>query len=162
MIPQHYIDDLLARVEIVSLIDQRVKLKKMGKNHMACCPFHDEKSPSFSVNEAGQFFYCFGCGASGNGIGFVMRYDNLSFVEAVKKLAMAHGMSEPDKATRAEMITAEEKRLQQELMDERLLVEIGNAMIGRGEFMPREDVERHELAKKKVLQIRNAIFKLRN
>ena len=71
LIPQSFIDDLLDRVDIIDVIDRRVKLKKSGKNYMACCPFHQEKTPSFSVNAEKQFYYCFGCGAGGNALGFV-------------------------------------------------------------------------------------------
>lgn len=161
MIPQDYIDELRARIDIVALIDSRVKLKKMGKNYMACCPFHDEKSPSFSVNEQGQFFYCFGCGATGNGIGFLMRYERIEFGEAVRKLAMMNGMSEPDRATRQEITGAELRKLEEELRDERLIVEIGNVMEGRGEFITREDRERHRLAQRNIVLIRDKIYKLK-
>jgi DNA primase len=84
-IPQPFIDDLLERIDIVDVIDSRVKLKKTGKNYSACCPFHDEKTPSFSVSPDKQFFYCFGCGASGNSIGFVMDYERLNFPEAIER-----------------------------------------------------------------------------
>ncbi len=76
-IPQGFIDDLLARVNIVDIIDGRVKLKKAGKNYSGLCPFHQEKSPSFSVSPDKQFYYCFGCGAGGNAIGFLMEYERL-------------------------------------------------------------------------------------
>ena len=76
-IPQSFIDDLLARTDIVDLIDQRVKLKKAGKNYQACCPFHNEKSPSFTVSADKQFYHCFGCGAHGTVLGFLMEYDGL-------------------------------------------------------------------------------------
>ncbi|WP_026959196.1 DNA primase [Aliagarivorans taiwanensis] len=91
-ITQQFIDNLLARADIVSLIDQRVSLKKTGKNYSACCPFHNEKTPSFSVSPDKQFYHCFGCGAHGNAIGFIMEYDKLDFVEAVEELAGQMGM----------------------------------------------------------------------
>lgn len=94
-IPQKFIDDLLDRVDIVEVIDRRVKLKKTGKNFSACCPFHDEKTPSFSVNPGKQFFYCFGCGAGGNALGFLMDYERLEFPEAVESLAQTVGMEVP-------------------------------------------------------------------
>ncbi|MCX2796388.1 DNA primase [Microbulbifer thermotolerans] len=94
-IPQHFIDDLLARVDIVDLVDSRVKLRKTGKNYSACCPFHDEKTPSFTVSPDKQFYYCFGCGANGNAIGFLMDYDRLGFPEAVEKLAASQGLEVP-------------------------------------------------------------------
>lgn len=94
-IPQSFIDDLLNRVDIVDVVDQRVPLKKQGSNHVACCPFHDEKTPSFTVSPTKQFYYCFGCGASGSAIGFLMEYDRLEFVEAVEALASIIGAEVP-------------------------------------------------------------------
>lgn len=94
-IPQHFIDDLLARVDIVDVIDARVTLKKSGSNYMACCPFHNEKTPSFSVSQPKQFYHCFGCGANGSAIGFLMEYENLHFVDAIEMLAESVGMTVP-------------------------------------------------------------------
>ncbi|MGL4449163.1 MAG: DNA primase, partial [Shewanella sp.] len=91
-ITQAFIDDLLARTDIVELIDSRVRLKKAGKNYQACCPFHNEKSPSFSVSQEKQFYHCFGCGAHGNAISFVMEYDGLEFPDAIEELASLNGM----------------------------------------------------------------------
>jgi DNA primase len=98
-IPQAFVDDLLSRVDIVDYIHKRVPLKKAGKNYQACCPFHDEKTPSFSVNPQKQFYYCFGCGAGGNVIGFAMDYVNLSFPESVEQLAGEVGMEVPKEAS---------------------------------------------------------------
>ncbi|MEO1082524.1 MAG: DNA primase [Pseudomonadota bacterium] len=98
-IPQPFIDDLLDRTDIVDVIDRRVKLKKTGKNYSARCPFHDEKTPSFSVNPERQFYYCFGCGAGGNAIGFVMDYENIDFPQAVENLAGALGLEVPREAS---------------------------------------------------------------
>ncbi len=97
-IPQQFIDDLLERVDIVDVIDTRVNLRKSGKNYSALCPFHDEKSPSFSVNPDKQFYYCFGCGAGGNAIGFLMEYERLDFIAAVEKLAAVAGVEIPREA----------------------------------------------------------------
>ncbi len=94
-IPQTFIDDLLSRVNIVDVVDSRIRLKKAGKNHSACCPFHNEKTPSFTVASDKQFYYCFGCGAKGNAVGFVMEYDNIDFPEAVTLLADSVGMEVP-------------------------------------------------------------------
>ncbi|AOS96735.1 DNA primase [Microbulbifer aggregans] len=105
-IPQHFIDDLLARADIVDIVDSRVKLRKTGKNYSACCPFHDEKTPSFTVSPDKQFFYCFGCGANGNAIGFLMEYDRLPFPEAVEKLAAGMGLEVP----REQLAPGQEKR----------------------------------------------------
>lgn len=92
-IAKPFIDTLLSRVDIVGTIHQRVPLKKAGKDMQACCPFHNEKTPSFSVVPQKQFYYCFGCGAKGNAIGFLMEYEHLSFVDAVEKLADENGIS---------------------------------------------------------------------
>jgi DNA primase len=94
-IPQAFLDDLLDRVDIVEVIDRRVKLKKTGKNYSARCPFHAERSPSFSVNPDKQFYYCFGCGAGGNALTFVMEYENVEFPQAVEALASSAGMTVP-------------------------------------------------------------------
>ncbi|MCP5147187.1 MAG: DNA primase [Pseudomonadales bacterium] len=94
-IPQAFLDDLLDRVDIVEVIDRRVKLRKSGKNYTARCPFHEEKTPSFSVNPDKQFYYCFGCGAGGNALGFLMDYENLDFPRAVESLASSAGMEVP-------------------------------------------------------------------
>jgi len=97
-IPRVFINDLLARTDIVDLIDARVKLKKQGKNFHACCPFHNEKTPSFTVNGEKQFYHCFGCGAHGNAIDFLMNYDRLEFVESIEELATQHGLEVPYEA----------------------------------------------------------------
>ena len=97
-IPRVFINDLLARTDIVDLIDARVKLKKQGKNFHACCPFHNEKTPSFTVNGEKQFYHCFGCGAHGNAIDFLMNYDKLEFVETVEELAAMHNLEVPFEA----------------------------------------------------------------
>jgi len=94
-IPREFIDELLVRVDIVDLIDSHVPLKKTGNNFVARCPFHAEKTPSFSVNRKKQFFHCFGCGASGNAISFLMDFSHLDFVEAVEDLAGFVGIDVP-------------------------------------------------------------------
>ena len=85
LIPQSFIDDLINRLDIVDVVSSRVQLKKAGKNLTACCPFHKEKTPSFSVSPDKQFYYCFGCGAGGNALGFIMDHDNLDFPQADRK-----------------------------------------------------------------------------
>ncbi|WP_297842730.1 DNA primase [Pseudomonas sp.] len=95
LIPQSFIDDLLNRTDIVDVVSSRLQLKKTGKNYSACCPFHKEKTPSFSVSPDKQFYYCFGCGAGGNALGFMMDHDNLDFPQAVEELAKAAGMEVP-------------------------------------------------------------------
>lgn len=94
-IPPQFIDELLNRVDIVDLINSRVPLKKGGKDYQACCPFHDEKTPSFTVSRDKQFYHCFGCGAHGTALGFLMEYDRLGFVEAVEELAQREGLEVP-------------------------------------------------------------------
>ena len=95
LIPRQFIDDLLARTDIVELINGRVTLKKSGKNYQACCPFHTEKTPSFSVSPDKQFYHCFGCGEHGNAISFLMEYDRLDFVDAIEELASMQGLEVP-------------------------------------------------------------------
>lgn len=95
LIPQSFIDDLLNRTDIVDVVSSRVSLKKAGKNYSACCPFHKEKTPSFTVSPDKQFYYCFGCGAGGNALGFLMDHDNLDFPQAIEDLAKSAGMEVP-------------------------------------------------------------------
>ena len=97
-IPQHFLDDLLSRIDIVDVISQRVELKKSGSNYSACCPFHNEKTPSFTVSQTKQFYHCFGCQANGTAISFIMNYDNMHFVDAVEMLAESIGMEVPREA----------------------------------------------------------------
>ena len=101
MIPDSFIQDLLARVDIVELVDGYVPLKKAGANYAACCPFHNEKSPSFTVSPTKQFYHCFGCGAHGTAISFVMEFQGMGFVDAVKELASKAGMQVPESEGRS-------------------------------------------------------------
>ena len=96
MIPRDFIDTLLARVDIVDVIDRRVPLKKAGQNYQACCPFHSEKTPSFTVSPTKQFYHCFGCGAHGTALGFLMEYEHMGFPDAVAALAQDVGLPVPD------------------------------------------------------------------
>ncbi len=97
-IPQHFIDQLLNRIDIVDLIDGYVPLKKAGANYKACCPFHGEKTPSFTVSPTKQFYHCFGCGVNGTAISFLMEYDHMEFREAIEKLASTAGLEIPTEA----------------------------------------------------------------
>ena len=99
LIPQDFIDDLIARADVVEIIGRRIQLKKAGKEFKACCPFHDEKSPSFTVSSAKGFYHCFGCGAHGTAIGFLMEYDHMSFVDAIESLASTMGVEVPRDAS---------------------------------------------------------------
>jgi len=101
LIPDSFIEELLGRVDIVEVIERRVPLKKAGREFQACCPFHDEKTPSFTVSPQKQFYHCFGCGAHGSAIGFMMNYEGLEFVDAVEDLARHAGLQVPREASRA-------------------------------------------------------------
>ncbi len=98
MIPRDFIDTLLARADIVDVIDRRVPLKKAGQNYQACCPFHNEKTPSFTVSPTKQFYHCFGCGAHGTALGFLMEYEHMGFPDAVAALAQDVGLTVPESA----------------------------------------------------------------
>jgi len=98
-IPQSFIQELIARADVVDVVGRYVQLKKGGANFMGLCPFHSEKSPSFTVSPSKQFFHCFGCGKNGNAIGFLMEHTGMSFVEAVKDLAQSFGMQVPEDDT---------------------------------------------------------------
>ena len=124
-ISRQFIDDLLARVDIVDIVDSRVPLKKAGKNYQACCPFHNEKSPSFTVSQDKQFYHCFGCGEHGSAISFLMEFDRLDFVDAIEELASYCGVEvvrEENNATPAEQRRQQEvyqqKQDDYELMDQ--------------------------------------------
>jgi DNA primase len=95
LIPQDFIDDLIARADVVEVIGKRIQLKKAGREFKACCPFHDEKTPSFTVSPGKGFYHCFGCGAHGTAIGFLMEYEHMSFVEAIESLANIMGVEVP-------------------------------------------------------------------
>ena len=95
-IPREFIDDVLARTDIVEVIGTRISLSKGGRDFKGCCPFHNEKTPSFTVSQTKQFYHCFGCGANGSAIGFLMDFDQLSFREAIEDLAQSAGLELPD------------------------------------------------------------------
>lgn len=107
-IPREFIDELLVRVDIVDLIDSHVPLKKTGTNYVARCPFHAEKTPSFSVSQSKQFFHCFGCGISGNAISFLMNFSHLDFVEAVEDLAGFAGVEIPRESIKYQQVQKKE------------------------------------------------------
>lgn len=117
-IPRHFIDDLLSRVDIVDVIEHRVKLKKSGSNHSACCPFHAEKTPSFTVSQTKQFYHCFGCGAHGSAIGFLMEYDGMHFVDAIETLAESVGLEVPREAGGASAADRQRSKSLFDLMEE--------------------------------------------
>ena len=117
MIPTDFIQTLLSRVDIVEVIDRYVPLKKAGANYVACCPFHNEKTPSFSVSPGKQFYHCFGCGAHGTAVGFLMEYGGKPFPDAVEELARDAGMEVP----RVERPGEREKRDEAQDLNEILL-----------------------------------------
>ena len=131
-IPQDFIDDLIARADIVEVIGRRVQLKKAGREFKACCPFHDEKTPSFTVSPGKGFYHCFGCGMHGTAIGFLMEYDHMSFVEAIESLASTMGVDVPrdesDQPARRydelfSLISSVDKHWQAELRDHQVAIE---------------------------------------
>ena len=95
LIPKQFIVDLIDRADVVEVVGRRVQLKKAGKEYKACCPFHDEKSPSFTVSPGKGFYHCFGCGEHGNALDFLMQYDHMEFIEAVESLAGLMGVEVP-------------------------------------------------------------------
>ena len=118
-IPEQFIDDVVARTDLVELIGSRLKLKKSGNNHTGLCPFHNEKSPSFNVSENKQLYHCFGCGASGNALTFLIEHDRLDFVEAIEQLANNLGMEVPREEASQQSKDAylKKKKEQQQLFD---------------------------------------------
>jgi DNA primase len=118
-IPHSFIQELLARVDVVEVVGRHVQLKKGGANFMGLCPFHGEKSPSFSVSPSKQFYHCFGCGKSGDALRFLMEHTGASFREAVDDLAQQNGLQVPDDDTTPEERTraAEQRQRQVTLSD---------------------------------------------
>jgi DNA primase len=109
MIPESFKQDLLNRVDIVDVVSRYVQLKKGGANYLGLCPFHNEKTPSFTVSPAKQFYHCFGCGAHGNAIGFQMEYGGMGYVDAVKELAASVGMQVPERPRSSEELARQER-----------------------------------------------------
>lgn len=120
LIPKDFIQDLIARADIISVVDSRVRLKKAGRNYQACCPFHNEKTPSFTVAPDKQFYHCFGCGAHGNAIDFIMEYDGLEFPDAVEELASSMGLDVPREQGTGTAKSAQEK---EQIADDYALME---------------------------------------
>ena len=118
-IPQSFLQELLSRIDVVEVVGRYVQLKKGGANFMGLCPFHGEKSPSFSVSPTKQFFHCFGCGKSGDALGFLMEHAGMTFIEAVKDLAQQVGMVVPeeDQSPEERARAAEQRQKQNSLTD---------------------------------------------
>ena len=117
MIPESFIQELLNRVDVIDVIDKSVPLKKAGSNYVACCPFHQEKSPSFTVSPSKQFYHCFGCGAHGSAISFLIEYQGMSFVDAVEDLAKSVGLTVPQDTKKISPETKEKNLALGEVLD---------------------------------------------
>ena len=136
-IPQTFIQELLTRADVVDIVGRYVQLKKGGANFMGLCPFHGEKSPSFSVSPTKQFFHCFGCGKSGNAIGFLMDHAGMNFVEAVKDLAQQYGLAVPEEdSSPQDRVRAQEQRQKQVTLND-VLEKAGEAYRGQLKESPR-------------------------
>lgn len=152
MIAESYIQDLLSKADIISIIDSQVKLKRQGKNYSACCPFHDEKTPSFTANHDKQMFYCFGCGAGGDAIKFVMDYQRLDFPSAVGWIANRIGMPLND----AELPVAKpalRRDIKDQYEEDKIFLAIYEAANGRGETISHSDYQRYKLATNRIAGI---------
>ncbi|MCE9683793.1 DNA primase [Halomonas alkalisoli] len=143
-IPQRFIDDLLARVDVVDIVGERVQLKKAGRNHAGLCPFHQEKTPSFTVSADKQFYHCFGCGAHGNALRFLMEYDNLPFPEAVEQLASRLGLEVPREGADDPRAQARERKRQEGVN----LLELSASFFRERLKMPEGQGARHYLAER--------------
>jgi len=110
-IPPRFLDDIRARLSLSDVIGKRIKITRAGREFKACCPFHQEKSPSFTINDAKQFYHCFGCGAHGDVIGFTMQYENVSFIDAVENLAAQAGLQMPEQTPQDIQKAKEQKDL---------------------------------------------------
>lgn len=134
-IPKNFIDDLINKTDIVSLIESHVSLKKMGASYKACCPFHQEKTPSFNVSPVKQLYHCFGCGRGGNALSFLMEYEHLNFIEAVEVLAKKQGLTVPQSTRLGK----------KEMMDDKSrLYEVLNEAIGFYQKQLREHPQKQE------------------
>ena len=110
MIPESFVQELLARVDVVDVVGRYVQLRKGGANLLGLCPFHNEKSPSFTVSPTKQFYHCFGCGAHGSAVGFLMEHTGASFPEAVRSLASTVGMTVPEEPRSPRQQAADRRR----------------------------------------------------
>ncbi|MBW6390965.1 DNA primase [Billgrantia antri] len=143
-IPQRFIDDLLARVDVVEVVGERVQLKKAGRNYSGLCPFHQEKTPSFTVSADKQFYHCFGCGAHGNALRFLMEYDKLRFPEAVEQLASRLGLEVPREGADDPRAQARERKRQEGVN----LLELASSFYRERLRMPEGQSAREYLARR--------------
>ncbi len=139
-IPPTFIDDLINRIDIVEIIDSRVPLKKAGREYTACCPFHNEKTPSFTVSSAKQFYHCFGCGAHGTAVGFLMEYDHMNFPEAIEDLARQAGLEVPYEGGTHTAAAPDRQRQSQELY----------AVLVRAEQFYQQQLRQHSQAQRAI------------
>ncbi len=148
-------DRIIGAADIVDIIGSRIELKKAGKNWMACCPFHSEKTPSFSVNEQKQFFMCFGCGASGDAGGFLMDYEKLSFMEAMEKLSKITGIPIDHDSPGSKPIVSNRrmKELSDAELTEKLVVAIYKKMLADGKAVSDADKKRASVAAARLREI---------
>lgn len=151
MISQNIIDDVLSRANIVDVVSARYDIKKAGKNYHARCPFHDEKTPSFTVAEHKQFYYCFGCGAQGNAIGFLMEYERMTFPEAVKSLAAQYGVQIDDN----NHVAVAPRQVVEQYETDKIVIAIYNADKAAGKSISLEDHRRNKLAVARVEGVKN-------
>ncbi len=147
-IPQRFIDDLLARVDVVEVVGERVQLKKAGRNYSGLCPFHQEKTPSFTVSADKQFYHCFGCGAHGNALRFLMEYDKLRFPEAVEQLASRQGLEVPREGDDDPRAQARERKRQEGVN----LLELSASFFRERLKMPEAQLARDYLARRGLSQ----------
>lgn len=148
-------DRIIGAADIVDIIGSRIELKKAGKNWMACCPFHQERTPSFTVSEQGQFYYCFGCSASGDAAGFLMDYEKLSFMEAMEKLSKITGIPIDNDAPGSKPIVSNRrmKELNDAELTEKLVVAIYKKMLADGKEVPVADKKRASVAEARLREI---------
>lgn len=152
MIRPDVIDRIMSAVNIVDVINDRVTLKKSGKNYIACCPFHEERTPSFTVEEGKQLSYCFGCGWSGSAAGFLMDFEKISFIEAMKKLSQITGIPLEDDLTQTAPIISQRKMKQ--ILDAELTEKLVIAIYENGSGFTEDDKRRYSLAKARLKEIK--------
>lgn len=146
---------IVGSADIVDVIGSAIDLKKKGKNWSACCPFHAEKTPSFSVNQDKQFYYCFGCGAGGDVVKFIMDFDKVDFIGAIKKLSRITGipMEEGGNESRPIVSRMKMKKLIDAELTEKMIIAMHNEMVFNGEEINEEDKKRAALAEQRVKEI---------
>lgn len=148
MIDNSCIIEIKQRLDIVDVIGRQINLKKTGKNYSACCPFHDEKTPSFSVNQKKQFFYCFGCGATGDVISFHSRYNNFSFIDAVNDLSKMAGIG---LSKTGEVLIP--RKVKDMMLDDKMIMIMSEEYDKTGVKMSYKDKQRKRLAENRYTEL---------